>query len=107
MKSKLKIVIITFTGTTAFWCLVIISFFWWTSSFQRTGVSFPEDARLRGYFGMMRAWNADKQPVTFTVEEVRTNTTGIDTSRVALLERKLPPSGELWIGIRKEMSQNK
>ena len=102
MKSKLKIIIITFLATTAFWCLAVVGFFWWASSDQSTGVTFMEDARKRGFVAVMKTRNAETQPVTFTVEEVCTNATGMDTSdtsRVVLLERQLPPSGEFSIGI--------
>ena len=97
MKSKLKIIIATFLATTAFWCLLIF----WLGQSRQSGISFIDDARQRGFVGMMSARNVESQSVIFTVEELRTNMTRTDTSRVVLLQRLLPPSGEFWVGIRK------
>ena len=100
MKTKLKTIIVTFLATTAFWCLVIVGTFW-LGSRQNTGVSFIQDAQQRGFIGIISARNPEAQAVTFTVEELRTNSTRADTSQVVLLERQVPPSGEFWVGIRK------
>ena len=53
--------------------LVVVGFFWLAE--QSSGVSFVEDAQRRGFVAMMRAVNAESQPVTFVVEELRTNAT--------------------------------
>jgi len=107
MKSRLKLIIVTFVATTAFWCLVIVGLFWWGSLNETAGVNFVEDSATRGYLSLMRAWNDGKQPVKFTVEEFRTNAPGMKGSEVVLLERQLPPSGDLWVGIKKEEPQGK
>ena len=107
MKSKLKIIILAFLGTTAFWCLLIVGFFWWVSADGKSGVSFISEAAQQGYSTLLRAWNDDKKPVIFTVVEVNTNATGTNNSVAVLLERSLPPSGEFWIGIKKKESPSK
>jgi hypothetical protein len=106
MKTKLKIIIVTFVATTVFWCLVVVGLFWLGSE-QSSGVSFIEDARGRGFVAMMRAANEESQPVTFVVEELRTNATGAAASKAVLLERELTPSGEFWVGIRKTKAESK
>ena len=106
VKIKLKIIIITFLATTVFWCLVIVGVFW-LGPRQNSGVSIIQDAQQRGFVGMMSARNPDSQPVTFTVEELRTNVTRADTSQVILLERQVPPSGEFWVGIRKAKTEKR
>ena len=105
MKTKLKTIVITFIATTVFWCSVIVGCFWLLP--KSTGVSFIEVAQRRGFVGMMSARNAESQPVTFTVEELRTNTASADASPIVLLERQLPPAGEFWIGIKKTKTQAK
>jgi hypothetical protein len=107
MKSRLKIIIVTFVATTAFWCLVIVGLFWWASLVETAGVSPIQDAANYGYFNVMRAWNDGKRSVKFTVAEFRTNAPGTNASEVVLLERQLPPSGDLWVGIKKEEPQSK
>ena len=104
MKTKLKIILVTFATTTVFWCLVVVGFFWFASE-QSSGVSFIEDAHRRGFIVRMRAANAESQPVTFVVEELRTNATRATASPVVLLERELTPSGEFWVGIRKTKTE--
>jgi len=106
VKTKLKIIIITFLATTAFWCLVIVGVFSLGSS-QNSGVGVVQDAQQRGFVGMMSILNPDSQPVTFTVEELRTNVTRADTSQVILLERQVPPSGGFWVGIRKAKTEKR
>ncbi|HTA29952.1 MAG TPA: hypothetical protein VK731_05685 [Candidatus Cybelea sp.] len=107
MKSRLKIIIVTFVATTTFWCLVIVGLFWWSSHSGTAAANSVEDSASRGYLSLMRAWNDGKQPVKFTVEEFRTNTPGSNSSPVVLLERQLPPSGDLWIGIKKDEPSGK
>jgi hypothetical protein len=106
MKTKLKIILVTFVATTVFWCLVAVGFFWFASE-QSSGVSFIEDAHRRGFVAMMRAANSESQPVTFVVEELRTNAMSAAASHVVLLERKLKPSGEFWVGIRKTKTETR
>ena len=106
MKTKLKTIIVTFVATTVFWCLVVAGFFWFGSE-QSSGVSLIEDAHRRGFVAMMRAANVESQPVTFVVEELRTNATSAAASPVVLLERELTPSGEFWVGIRKTKTETK
>lgn len=105
MKAKLKIIAATFIGTTAFWCLAIVGVFWCLP--DNSGMSFIEDAQRRGFSALMSARNTESQPVTFTVAESRTNAITADASQVVLLERELPPAGELWIGIRKTKTELK
>src|SRR5467141_2493788 len=95
--------IVTFTATTAFWCLAIVAFV--CLSQRNAGVDLGADARQRGFIAMLRALNTESQPVTFVVEELRGNKTSTNTSQVVLLERQLPPAGELCVGIKK--AQNK
>jgi hypothetical protein len=106
MKTKLKIIIVTFVATTVFWCLVVVGFFWFASE-QSSGVSFIEDAHRRGFVVMMRAANEESQPVTFVVEELSTNATIAVALPVILLEWELTPSGEFWVGIRKTKTEPK
>ncbi len=105
MKSKLKIIGATFVGTSAFWCLAIVGFSWFLPN--NSGISFIEDAQRRGFSAVMSARNTESQPVTFAVAELRTNAVSAGTSQVVLLERQLPPAGELWIGIRKTKNEPK
>jgi hypothetical protein len=105
MKPKLKIIAVTFVATTLFWCLAILGFFWCLP--ERGGVNFIDDAQRRGFYAMMSARNTESQPVTFTVAELVTDTTSADTPRPVLLERQLPPAGELWIGIKKSKTGSK
>jgi hypothetical protein len=107
MKPKLKIIILTFIGTTAFWCLVIVGIFWWAEHFPSTSVSFIDDAQSRGFYSMMRVCNGQSQSVTFTVAEIFTNMPAAATSDVVLLERQVPPSGEFWIGVREKTRESK
>src|SRR2546429_1363352 len=97
---KLKIVIITFLSTTAFWCAAIVGVFW-LGAREVTSVGVIEDPQRKGFMGIIWARNTETRPVTFTVEELRTNFTLADTSRGILIERQLPPSGEFWVAIRK------
>ena len=106
MKTKLKIVIVTFIATTVFWCLVAVGLFWFASE-RGSGVNFIEDAHRRGFVAMLRAANVESQPVTFVVEELRTNAASAAASQVVLLERELTPSGEFWVGIRKRKTETK
>jgi hypothetical protein len=99
MKTKLTIIAVTFLATTLFWCLAIGGFFWCLP--DKGGVSFIGDAQQRGFSTMMSARNTESHPVTFTVVEVGTNTASADAPQAVLLERQLPPAGELWIGVRK------
>ena len=99
MKTKLIIIGLTFLGTTLFWCLVIVCTFWFLG--DKSGVSFVEDARQKGYCAMMAAWNDEPRPVTFTVAELPTNAISV-TPEVVLLERQLPPAGKFWVGIKKK-----
>lgn len=107
MKSKLKIVVVTFLATTVFWGLFLVGLFWWGTHGHGTEVSWIDDAVSHGYLNLMRVWNDETQPVTFTVAEIRTNTTGTNTLEAILLERQLQPSGEFWVGIKKNKSQSK
>jgi hypothetical protein len=105
MKAKLKISVATFVATTGFWGLAIFVFFWCLP--DRSDVNFIEDAQRRGFYAMMSARNSESQPMSFTVAELRTNATSADTPQAILLERQLPPAGELWIGIKKAKMENK
>jgi flagellar basal body-associated protein FliL len=107
MKTKLKIIIVSSLATTVFWCLVVVVALVWFGSEQTSGVSLIEDARKRGFVAMMRAANVESQPVTFVVEELRTNATGAAASQAVLLERELTPSAEFWVGIRKTKTEIK
>jgi len=98
-KTKLKTIAATFVATTVFWCFAILGVFWWLS--HENGDDFIEDAQKRGFYEMMMARNTESQPVTFTVAELPTNTASADTPQLVLLERQVPPAGELWIGIKK------
>jgi len=106
MKTKRKIIIVTFVVTTVFWCLVVVGFFWFASE-QSSDVSLIEDAHRRGFVGIMRAANQESRPVTYVVEELRTNATSAAASQVVLLERELTPSEVLWVGIRKTKPETK
>jgi hypothetical protein len=99
VKTKLTIIAVTFLATTAFWCLAIICFFWCCS--DKGAVSFIEDAQGKGFSTMMSARNTESQQVTFTVVELGTNAGSARGPQTVLLERQLPPAGELWIGVRK------
>jgi hypothetical protein len=105
MKSKLKIIIVTSVATTAFWCLFVVGLFWWASFSQTAGANFIEDAANHGC-NVMRAWNDGKKSVKFTVSEIL-NATNTNFSQVVLLERQVPPSGDLWIGIKKDEPQGR
>jgi len=97
---KLKVIIVTFVATTAFWCLVIAGFFWWARTRPSVTFTIWNDAQKFGYYSMMQASNGESKAVTFSVAELRTNLPMTATSQVILLERRLPPSGELWIGMK-------
>jgi len=103
MKTKVKIIIVTFLATTAFWCLAVVAFFWLPP--RKSGVDVVEDARQRGFIAVLRAWNTESRPVTFRVEELYTNKPGATDSQVVLLERQVPPSSEFRVGIRKTASK--
>ena len=102
MKSLLKTILVTFLATTAFWILAILGFLWVSS--DNSGVAFVEDARQSGFIAMLRATNTETHPVTFSIEELHTTLSATE-SAVILLERHLPPSGELWVGIKKAKSE--
>ena len=103
MKTKLKIIIVTFLATTAFWCLVAFALFWLPP--PKSGVDVLEGARQRGFIAVLSARNSESQPVTFTFEELYTNKPNATDAQVVLLERQLPPSSKLRIGIRKTASK--
>lgn len=102
MKTKIKTIILTFLATTVFWSLVIAGITWF--SVNKSGASFVDNAAHRGFVCMMSAKNGDSQSVTYTVEELSTNTA---KAGAVLLERKLPPTGEFWIGIKKSKTEKK
>jgi hypothetical protein len=104
---KIKIIILTFAATTAFWCLAIAGFFWWLTTRPSVTTSVWMDAQKFGYYSMMQATNDQSQAVTFVVSEIRTNLPLTATSEVILLERRLPPSGELWIGMKEKNTETK
>ena len=103
MKARLKAIFITFLATTLFWCLVIVGFFWFFS--RKSGaVSIVDDARQKGFVAMMYATSTESQPLTLTVEDMRTN---ISSTGAVLLDRKLPPSGDFLIGIKEGNAEKK
>lgn len=103
MKTKVRIIIVTFVATTVFWCLAIVGFIW--SSTRNAGVDVVEDARQRGFVAIVKASNTESRQVTFSVEELRDGKPSADGSQVVLLERQLPPSGEFWVAIKKTASK--
>ena len=104
---KLKVIIVTFVATTAFWCLVIAGFFWWATTRPSVTTTIWNDAQKFGYYSMMRASNGESRAATFIVAEISTNLPMTATSQVILLERRIPPSGELWIGMKQTNTQTK
>ena len=101
MRTKLALILVTSVATTLFWFLAIVGVAWLAPG-GSGGTSFVADACRRGWVAMMRAWNDEPRPVTFIVAELDTNAVGTNVSDVVLLRRELPPSGEFWIGIKKD-----
>jgi hypothetical protein len=99
MNMRFKIILLTFLGTTGFWFVTIIGLFWLLP--RNTEVSFSDDSRHKGFCALLTARNTDAQPVTFTVAELQTNAVNASRPEAVLLERQLPPSGELRVGIKK------
>ena len=102
MKTKLLIIVSTFVGTTLFWGLavaVVFAFFG-----EKRDVSFAPGPGQWGYSAIVTARNGESHPVTFTAVEILTNTISADTPEVVLLERQLPPGGELWLAVKKKTS---
>ena len=99
MKTKLKVIALTFAATTVFWCLAIAGFLWLAPG--STDRCIHLEAADRGFLTVMSARNIESQPVTFTVAEFQTNAASTDLLQNVLLERQLPPSGELWVGIKR------
>ena len=100
MKTKLLIIVSTFVGTTLFWVLAVAVVFRFFAETMDVSVAHPRG--LWGYSAIVTARNGDSHPVTFSAVEMLTNAISADTPEVVLLERQLPPGGELWLAVKKK-----
>jgi hypothetical protein len=100
MKTKLLVIILTFVGTTLFWCLVVFCTFHFFG--REMDVSFAGGPNQWGYSAIVTPRNRESNPVKFTVVEMLTNEISAHTPEIVLLEREVPPAGGVVDRCQKE-----
>jgi hypothetical protein len=101
VKSKLKTIIVTFIATTAFWCLVIVGFVWFSCPSQ-SSTDYTMQLRRLGFHYVVFDQNREGHDTTFVVEALQTNAIGSQISRAELLRTSLMPSQTIMLGLRRE-----
>jgi hypothetical protein len=104
MKSKLKIISITFAATTVFWCLVTAGFFWCGASPDAGNDAISQLRRL-GYHYLLVEQNLQDGNSTLVVDAIYTNFTGAALSKVELLRTNLTPAQTMLLGLRRELGE--
>jgi hypothetical protein len=99
MDLKRKIIIWTVLGTTLFWGVTLLAAFIWLTR-QVPGDDVLVDFQREGsVIGMFEVKNPTTNRVFVTIEELPSDS--IDTGRVELVRRHLPPNQNIRVGIKK------